>query len=137
MAEKYVVSGARLKCSNSSTIVRLNILRDRHIHIEQNGNFIANKSDVFPDNIRTFGQCQGCTSDEDENGDACSVDSAGRGGRCIREGSRDGDFGSFTPWLGCKEDVLIAGQPAVLESSYIWCLAGGGKITVADSGQEE
>ena len=119
--ERYVVHGAWLRCSRGSHLVPLTILIDRRIKV---GNqFIANKSDVFRANVCYFGTCES------------------RKSACVRTGNRPNVSTeniiptSLTPWIDCKENVLIAGHPAVLESSYMLCTVGGGIITVRSSGQ--
>jgi hypothetical protein len=38
-------------------------------------------------------------------------------------------------WTGGKVDVLIQNLPALLDDSFALCSAGGGMITISDSGQ--
>ena len=155
MSEKYVVNGARLKCSachDKNHTVPLEVLGERRIKI--NGKYVANKSDVFSENIGDFGKCKNLSPLEDcprmnrimnnamrpegISAELFDQEVARDLKPCVREGSRgDGGIGSLTPWLDCKEDVMVAGHPAVVESSYIMCVAGGGTITVVDSGQDE
>jgi len=154
VSEKYVVHGAKLKCSgcaDESCHVDLKVTDDRRIKI--NGEYVANKSDVFAENISDFGECknlspisfQGLSPQvqfyamqqtsrvidipEIRDFQPCAL----KEDRTSREsGGRD----ILTPWLDCKEDVLVAGHPAVVESSYIMCTAGGGMITVDHTGQD-
>ena len=147
MSEKYVVAGALLKCDGSydEEGVELYIEDDRKIKID--GKYVANKSDVFYENIPSFGKCknlsQDCPGDCESDDDSDETDDESDYTEdciqeCIREGNRGGgEIGSLTPWLDCKDDVLIAGHPAVLESSYLMCVVGGGtiKVDVEGSGQ--
>ena len=152
MAEKYVVDGAMLLCSNGSVCVFLQVEEDRKIKI--NGKYVANKSDVFEENIPDFGTCKalgGLISNPDGREFVMTAMTQFDGSVeevLVRDDtpcelktdhvSRSvGGEGILTPWLDCKDNVLIADHPAVLESSYIMCTAGGGTITVEDTGQDE
>ena len=141
MSEEYVVEGAMLKCSASDDEykrVALYIEDDRKIKID--GKYVANKSDIYVENIPSFGLCKNlsqeysvdCSLDDDsDETDTESEDEEECKQPCEREGNReDGGIGSLTPWLDCKDDVLIAGHPAVLESSYLMCIVGGGTISI-------
>jgi len=109
MSTEYVVASARLSCVCGSQTVGLLITLDRHITSKPR--FIANRSDIRMENIRSFGTCSALQS------------------ACIRTDD------SFTPWLDCEDDVIVAGHPAVLTSSKILCSIGGGAISVDSSGQ--
>jgi len=155
VSEKYVVHGAKLKCNQGSACVLLSVKDDRRIKID--GKYIANKSDVFKENIPAFGNCQALGGLVDPPGgpdwspNHMTLISGGMDRNLVREnipceimGSRPDDDGlggdpniSLTPWLDCKEDVLIGGHPAVVESSYIMCTVGGGTIEIIESGQSE
>jgi len=109
MPTEYVVENAILSCTCGAQTVGLLITTDRHITSEHR--LVANKSDMCAENIQSFGICS-----------ALQID-------CIRE-----DI-SLTPWLDCKDDVIVAGHPAVLTSSKLMCSKGGGTISVDGSGQ--
>ena len=111
MSVEYVVNNATLMCSNGSGVVQLVVIPERNICMEER--HVANKSDMRVENIGLFGTC-----------------AATNQAPCFR---RDA---SLTPWIECKEDVIVAGHPAVLTTSFLMCKAGGGMITVSDSGQE-
>jgi hypothetical protein len=38
-------------------------------------------------------------------------------------------------WMGGKSDVLVGKKPALLDTDILLCIAGGGLITIEDSGQ--
>jgi len=109
MSVEYVVASARLRCTCGSGTVGLRLPVDRHI--SSGMRFIANRSDMFLDNIGSFGTCSALQSG------------------CIREER------SLTPWLDCKDNVIVAGHEAVLKTSILMCSIGGGTISVDDSGQ--
>ena len=108
MSEEYVVSNAELECSCGELPVNLRVLRVRRIEME--GERVANRGDMrHPTEIGSFGICS-------SRQNVCTP--------------------ILTPWLECKGDVIISGHLAVLKSSYLMCMAGGGKITVTGSGQK-
>ncbi|MCL2152488.1 MAG: DUF4280 domain-containing protein [Oscillospiraceae bacterium] len=109
MSTEYVVASAKLSCVCGSRTVGLAVHFDRHITSQNK--FVANRSDIRVENIPNFGTCNALQS------------------ACVREDA------SLTPWLEYKDDVIVAGHPAVLKSSILMCSIGGGTISVDSSGQ--
>jgi len=109
MSDKYVIASARLSCTCGTRTVGLMLTPDRHITSRYR--FVANRSDIRVENIVDFGICSALQS------------------KCIRTDV------SFTPWLECKDNVVVAGHYAVLDTSVLMCSMGGGTISVDDSGQ--
>lgn len=107
-AEKsYVVHGARTKCSNGSSPSLLVVPRSHGVHLK--GQPQLNIDDYKPNtNIKPFGACKKLKS-------ACSP--------------------ATSPWIGGKEDVLIEGSPALLNTCTNACKVGG-TISITDDGQE-
>ena len=109
---EYVVATAMLYCDKGCQNVNLRLPADRRIY--SGPFFVANKSDFNCDasdeNIGSFGVCTGLHTD-------CPADKI------------------LTPWLECKDDVIVAGHPAVLETSEMMCATGGGRIIIVFSGQ--
>lgn len=108
MAEKYVVDGAQLECSLGVSSSNLVVLPDR---IEKlTGKRMANITDCKPTNIPPFGACK-ISSPPKPCTPLCLV------------------------WLGGRFDHKVQGADALLDSSKVACIAGGGMIGVTDCGQ--
>ncbi|WP_110955869.1 DUF4280 domain-containing protein [Anaerosinus massiliensis] len=107
-AEKsYVVHGAQTSCSNGSGPSLLVVPNSHGVYLK--GQAQLNINDCKPNtNILPFGTCKKLKG-------PCSP---GTG-----------------PWIGGKEDVLIEGAPALLNTCCNAC-AIGGMITITDDGQE-
>jgi len=108
MAKAYVVDGARLKCSLGVAPSKLVVLPDRTV--ELTGKREANVMDCKITNIIPFGACKITSPPK-----PCTP-------ACVR-------------WLSGKQDNLIQGQPALLNSDKVICMAGGGIIEITDCGQ--
>jgi hypothetical protein len=108
MAKKYVVDGAKLKCNLGVAPSTLTVLPDR---IEKlTGKRKANVKDCTIVHIAPFG--------------ACKVTSPPK--PCIP---------LCLKWLGGKPDNQVQGEDALLDSSKVVCMAGGGMIEITDCGQ--
>ena len=108
MAE-YVVSGAKLKCTFGTIPASLNVVKPKGVSI--NDKQIATMEDSVPIvNIGCFGKCN-------------VVPTAPK--PCMPEGV----------WMNISPTVRASEIPVLTENSCIICLAGGGEITITDSGQ--
>lgn len=106
--ESYVVRTAKLKCSKSDTPSRLDLPQCHGIYLRKKPQM--NIMDYTPiQNITSFGRCKATR------------------GQCVPEVQQ--------PWSKGKDDVLINGSPALLNTSVNYCLHGG-EITITDDGQE-
>jgi len=109
MEIEYVVDGAQLKCSLGVVPSNLVVLPQHRVELKEKNR--ANIGDAKPFvNILPFGACK-ITSPPKPCTPACAM------------------------WIGGKADVLIQGLPALLNCDKLVCSAGGGIITVNDSGQ--
>lgn len=126
MADSYVCSKAKIKCSCGDKISTLTVFPDRTIWLT--GEPQANISDhISMRNIAPFGRCH--TTRYPATGSATAA-----------------NHGKLTPmpcvpntpfaWMGGKEDVLLQNQPALLKSSKCKCVWGG-TITFTYDGQIE
>ena len=109
MSTEYVVEGATLECTMGIASGRL-LVPSPH-GIELRGKNRANIGDAKPFvNIPSFG---GCTiiSPPKPCTPACTM------------------------WYGGKTDTHLQGLPALLTTGKLICTAGGGLITITDSGQ--
>lgn len=124
MADSYVCSKAKIKCSCGDKISSLTVFPDRTIWLT--GEPQANISDhVSMRNIAPFGKCH--TTAYPATGSA----TAANHGRltpmpCVPN--------TPFPWMNGKNDVLLKGQPALLKSSSCKCIYGG-VITFTYDGQ--
>jgi hypothetical protein len=109
MGTEYVVEGAALKCTMGISSSKLAVIPPHRVQLR--GKNMANIGDCKPFvSVPPFGGCK-VTSPPKPCTPACSM------------------------WLGGKADVHIQGMPALLDDSFTMCPAGGGMITISDSGQ--
>jgi hypothetical protein len=109
MSTEYVVEGATLECSMGVASSKL-LVAPPH-GIELRGKNRANIGDAKPFvNIIPFGACT-VTSPPKPCTPACVM------------------------WSGGKTDTLLQGLPALLDTDKLVCTAGGGLISITDSGQ--
>lgn len=124
MADSYVCSKAKIKCSYGDKISALTVFPDRTIWLT--GEPQANISDhITMRNIPPFGKCH--TRAYPATGSATAT-----------------NHGKLTPmpcvpntpflWTGGKNDVILKGHPALLKSSKCKCVYGG-TITILSDGQ--
>lgn len=124
MADSYVCSKAKIKCSCGDKISTLTVFPDRTIWLT--GEPQANITDhISMKHIAPFGKCH--TTAYPATGSA----TAANHGRltpmpCVPN--------TPFPWMGGKNDVLLQGQPALLRSSSCKCIYGG-TITFTFDGQ--
>lgn len=126
MADSYVCSSAKIRCTFGDRISTLTVFPDRTVFLT--GLPQANISDhITMRNIAPFGKCR--TTSYPATGAATSA-----------------NHGRLTPmpcvpntpykWMGGKNDVLVKGHPALLKSSQCRCVYGG-TITITDDGQKD
>lgn len=124
MADSYVCSKAKMKCSYGDQLSELTVYPSRTIWLT--GEPQANISDHKPlGNIASFGKCH--TTTYPPTGSA----TAANHGKltpmpCVP--------GTHFPWMGGKNDVLLQGDPALLKNSRLQCIHGG-IITLTSDGQ--
>jgi len=124
MADSYVCSKAKIKCSCGDRISTLTVYPDRTIWLT--GEPQANISDhISMRNIAPFGKCH--TTVYPATGAATA---AAHGKLTPMPCVPNTPF----PWMGGKNDVLLKGQPALLKSSSCRCVYGG-TITFTYDGQ--
>ena len=124
MADSYVCSKAKIKCSCGDRISTLTVFPDRTIWLT--GQPQANISDHIPmRNIAPFGRCH--TTAYPATGAATA---AAHGKLTPMPCVPNTPF----PWMGGKNDVILQGQPALLKSSKCKCIWGG-TITITFDGQ--
>lgn len=124
MADSYVCSKAKIKCSCGDRISTLTVFPDRTIWLT--GEPQANISDHIPmRNIAPFGRCH--TTRYPATGAATA---AAHGKLTPMPCVPNTPF----PWMGGKNDVLLKGQPALLKTSKCKCVWGG-TITITFDGQ--
>lgn len=126
MADSYVCSTAKIKCSCGDKISTLTVLPSRTIWLT--GQPQANISDhKSMQNIAPFGKCH--TTAYPPTGSATA---AAHGKLTPMPCVPNTPF----PWMGGKNDVLLKGAPALLKSSTCRCVYGG-TITLTYDGQAE
>lgn len=126
MADSYVCSKAKIKCSCGDKISTLTVFPDRTIWLT--GEPQANISDhISMRNIAPFGKCH--TTAYPATGSATA---AAHGKLTPMPCVPNTPF----PWMNGKNDVLLKGQPALLKSSSCKCVWGG-TITFTYDGQVE
>jgi len=109
MSTEYVIEGATLVCSMGAASSKL-VIASPH-GIELRGGNRANIGDSKPfDNFTPFGTCN-VTSPPKPCTPVCAM------------------------WSGGKADTLLQGLPALLNTDKLICTAGGGLISITDSGQ--
>ncbi|MDR1811857.1 MAG: DUF4280 domain-containing protein [Candidatus Fibromonas sp.] len=122
----YVCKGAKLKCSMGSDQSNLEVM-----HLEKPVNLCGQSNASIMDhkpltNIKPFGQCKSLA-----NPVVASATAANYGKLqkmpCIPN--------TASPWLNGKMNVLVKGQPALLDSSKCLCLWAG-VIEITDAGQK-
>ena len=122
----YVCKGAKLKCSMGSDQSDLEV-----VHLERPvklcGQPMAGIMDHKPMmNIKPFGQCKSLA-----NPTVASATAANYGRLqempCIPN--------TLSPWVNCKINFLVKGQPALLDCSKCMCLWAG-VIEITDPGQK-
>lgn len=124
MADSYVCSKAKIKCSCGDKISTLTVFPDRTIWLT--GEPQANISDhISMRNIAPFGKCH--TTVYPATGSATA---ANHGHLTPMPCVPNTPF----PWMNGKNDVLLKGQPALLKSSSCKCVWGG-TITFTYDGQ--
>ncbi len=124
MADSYVCSKAKIKCSCGDRISTLTVFPDRTIWLT--GQPQANISDHIPmRNIAPFGRCH--TTRYPATGAATA---AAHGKLTPMPCVPNTPF----PWMGGKNDVILKGQPALLKSSTCKCVWGG-TISITYDGQ--
>ena len=124
MADSYVASAAKLKCSCGDRISNLTVYPDRTVNLT--GKPMANISDhISMYNVAPFGKCRSLA-----NPTVAAATAANHGVLkpmpCIPN--------TPAPWMGGKGDFLVKGQPALLFSCRLQCLWAG-TITLTDNGQ--
>lgn len=124
MADSYVCSGAKLRCSMGTDEARLTVLPIRTVFLT--GKPMANISDhLSMVNLAPFGRCRSLAYPA-----TASATAAAQGSLTPMPCLHNTPF----PWMGGKNDFLIKGQPALLKSSTCACMWGG-TITLVDDGQ--
>jgi hypothetical protein len=106
--KSYVVRGAQMRCSLGSMPSRLNLPKCHGVYLKDKPQINIMDHKPFY-NIRSFETCKG------------------RKGPCVPS--------TPSPWVEGKDDVLIDRQPALLNTSILFC-TNGGTIRIADDGQE-
>lgn len=115
MADSYVCSKAKIKCSCGDKISTLTVFPDRTIWLT--GEPQANISDhISMRNIAPFGKCH--TTRYPATGSATA---ANHGKLTPMPCVPNTPF----PWMGGKNDVILKGDPALLKSSTCKCVWGG------------
>lgn len=126
MADSYVCSKAKIKCSCGDKISTLTVFPDRTIWLT--GEPQANISDhISMRNIAPFGKCH--TTRYPATGSATA---ANHGKLTPMPCIPNTPF----PWMGGKNDVLLQNHPALLKSSTCKCVWGG-TISITFDGQNE
>lgn len=126
MADSYVCSKAKIKCTCGDKISTLTVFPERTIWLT--GEPQANISDHIPlRNIAPFGKCH--TTAYPATGAATA---ANHGKLTPMPCLPNTPF----PWMGGKNDVILQGQPALLKSSTCRCVWGG-TISFTFDGQSE
>lgn len=124
MADSYVTSGAKIKCSCGDKISTLTVYSDRTSFLTEKP--VANVSDhTSMYNIAPFGKCH--TTSFPPTGSATSANHG-----CLTP--MPCVPGTHSKWQNGKNDYIIKGDAALLKSSYCRCCYGG-IITVVDDGQ--
>lgn len=124
MADSYVTSGAKIKCSFGDRMSTLTVYPDRTGFLTEKP--VANVSDhTSMYNIAPFGKCH--TTNYPPTGSATSANHG-----CLTP--MPCVPGTHSKWQNGKNDYIIKGDAALLKSSYCRCCYGG-IITIVDDGQ--
>ncbi|GMA99901.1 DUF4280 domain-containing protein [Pelosinus sp. IPA-1] len=108
MDTKYVVRGAKVKCSNGGTTCNLNLPKSHGMYV--NDKAVLNDHDCVPySNVLPFGKC-------DKIKKACVLALAPK-------------------WEDAKDTTILKGHPALLAKSVLSCTIGGA-ITILNDGQK-
>ena len=108
MIQEYVVDGAQLECTMGAAPSKRSVPPHR---VKLRGKGRANIGDSMPfSNIAPFGACK-ITSPPKPCTPACAK------------------------WISGKTDLLVDGEPALLNTDMNVCTAGGGIVTIKESGQ--
>lgn len=125
MADSYVCSGAKMRCTMGTKEANLTVLPSRMVFLT--GQPMANISDhLSMVNLAPFGRCRSLGFPA-----TASATAAAHGKLtpmpCMHN--------TPVPWIGGKNDYLVKGEPALLrESSKCQCMWGG-TISIIDDGQ--
>jgi len=124
MADSYVCSGAKIRCTMGTGVASLTVLPTRTVLLT--GKPQANVSDTKP--IANIGSCGNCRSLAYEPTAAATAANEGvlTPMPCVP--------GTGTPWSPGKLDYLVQGPPALLKSDHCQC-AYGGTISLINDGQ--
>ena len=127
MADSYVCSGAKIRCSKGTGEAHLTVFRSPVRTVLLTGQPQANVGDHA--SMINVGSCGRCCS---RLFPATASATAANNGRltpmpCVPE--------TVTDWMGGKNDYLVQGKPALLKSSKCKC-QWGGTISITDDGQE-
>lgn len=126
MASSYVCSKAKIKCSYGDKVSTLTVFPDRTVWLSNEPQ--ANISDhLSMQNIAPFGKCH--TTAYPATGSATSANHG-----CLTP--MPCIPGTINNWLHGKEDCIIKGNPALLNTSYCKC-QWGGIITIVSDGQKD
>ena len=123
----YVCNGAKLKCSMGDSDSDLQVIHFTKT-VKLDGQFMANIQDYKPiANIKPLGKCKSLGNP------IVAAATAANYGRlqkmpCIPN--------TVSPWMPGKPNVLIKGQPALMDSDKLTCIWGG-IIEITDSGQND
>lgn len=124
MADSYVTSGAKIKCSCGDKMSTLTVYPERTGFLTDKP--VANVSDhTSMYNIAPFGKCH--TTNYPPTGSATSANHG-----CLTP--MPCVPGTHSKWENGKNDYIIKGDSALLKSSYCRCCYGG-IITIVDDGQ--
>jgi hypothetical protein len=122
----FVCKGAKLKCSMGDTLSEFNVthpIKSVSLHGGTFGNIMDNKPML---NIGSCGMC--CSL---SNPAVAAATAAAMGiltpMPCIPN--------TMSPWMKGKTDLLIKGQPALMDDSKLTCMWGG-TIEIIDNGQK-
>ena len=122
----FVCKGAKLKCSMGDYISEFNVIHPQKVvslHGENQGNIMDNKPVL---NISSCGMCSSLA-----NPIVASATLAAMGVLmpmpCIPNTAAN-------PWVKGKNNVLIKGQPALMDDCKLMCMWGG-TIEIVDTGQ--
>jgi len=122
----YVCNGARLKCSMGDSQSELGVIhpvKPKYLHGECMANIMDHKSMI---NIKPFGQCKSLANP------TVAAATAANFGRlqpmpCIPN--------TTSPWMTGKTNVLVKGQPALMNNDKLVCMWAG-MIEITDEGQD-